>query len=78
MKTDVTIQDASSVAVDLHELLTVTEVADLLKVSKSWVYEHTRAREIKRSECLPHIRIGKYLRFDANAVRLFLTRKAHH
>lgn len=78
MKTDFPSPDTAGVAVDLHELLTVTEVAELLKVSKSWVYEHTRAREIRRSECLPHIRIGKYLRFDANAVRLFLTRKAHH
>jgi hypothetical protein len=30
-------------AAELFELLTVTDVAALLKVSKSWVYEHTRA-----------------------------------
>ena len=28
----------------LQELLTVDEVAALLKVSRSWVYEHTRRR----------------------------------
>ena len=28
----------------LHELLTVEDVAALLKVSRSWVYEHTRSR----------------------------------
>ena len=50
---------------DLHELLTVEDVATLLKVSKSWVYEHTRSRGIPRSERLPHIKIGKYVRFDA-------------
>jgi excisionase family DNA binding protein len=62
---------------ELHELLTVDEVAAYLKVSKSWVYEHTRAREVGRGECLPHIRIGKYLRFDAQAVQVFLARRAH-
>jgi hypothetical protein len=36
--------------VDLLELLTVEDVAALLKVSKSWVYEHTRSRGVPRSE----------------------------
>lgn len=60
---------------DLHELLTVDEVAAVLKVSRSWVYEHTRARGIPRSERLPHMKVGKYVRFDARAVRAFLDRK---
>jgi excisionase family DNA binding protein len=60
---------------DLHELLTVDEVAALLKVSKSWVYEHTRSRGIPRSERLPHLKLGKYVRFDAEAVRAFLNRR---
>lgn len=77
MKTDLTTLEPSNIAADLNELLTVTEVAELLKVSKSWVYEHTRAREMRHSESLPHIRIGKYLRFEAQAVRLFLARRAH-
>ncbi len=63
-------------APELHELLTVKDVAALLKVSKSWVYEHTRARFTPREERLPHIRIGKYLRFESHAVRDFLERKA--
>lgn len=61
--------------VDLHELLTVDEVAALLKVSRSWVYEHTRARGVPRSERLPHIKMGKYVRFEPRAVRAFLERK---
>jgi excisionase family DNA binding protein len=60
---------------DLHELLTVEEVAALLKVSKSWVYEHTRSRGVPRSERLPHLKLGKYVRFDAEAVRGFLNRR---
>ena len=60
----------------LYELLTVDEVAVLLKVSKSWVYEHTRARGIPRSDRLPHVKIGKYVRFDRRLVRAFIDRRA--
>ena len=62
-------------AVNVLELLTVSDVAALLKVSKSWVYEHTRARRTPRSDQLPHIRIGKYVRFDPALVRAFLDRQ---
>ena len=61
---------------ELHELLTVAEVAALLKVNKHWVYEHTRARTAAVTDRLPHIKIGKYVRFDPNAVRTFLDRQA--
>ena len=62
-------------AAGLIELLTVTDVAALLKVSKSWVYEHTRSRGAPRSDQLPHIKIGKYVRFDPELVRAFLDRQ---
>jgi hypothetical protein len=39
------------------------------------VYEHTRARGVPRSERLPHIKVGKYVRFDTRAVRAFLDKK---
>ena len=61
---------------DLHELLTVEDVAALLKVSRSWVYEHTRSRGTARTERLPYIKIGKYKRFDPRSVREFLMRRA--
>jgi excisionase family DNA binding protein len=60
---------------DLQELLTVEDVAALLKVSKSWVYEHTRSRAVPRSERLPHVKVGKYVRFDARLVRDFLVKR---
>jgi excisionase family DNA binding protein len=60
----------------LHELLTVEDVAALLRVSKTWVYEHTRSRGGARAERLPHIKIGKYKRFDAQAIREFLQRRS--
>jgi excisionase family DNA binding protein len=69
------VRDTAPSSADLHELLTVDEVAKVLKVSRSWVYEHTRSRGIPRSERMPHIKIGKYVRFDARAVREFLERK---
>ena len=60
---------------ELYELLTVNDVAALLKVSKSWVYEHTRSRGTSRSEQLPFIKIGKYVRFEPRSVRAFLRGK---
>ena len=61
---------------DLHELLTVEDVAALLKVSPSWVYEHTRSRGTARTERLPFIKIGKYKRFDPQSIREFLRRRS--
>ena len=54
---------------DLDALLTVDELAGLLKVPKSWIYEHTRKRG---TEKLPHIKLGKYIRFEEHAVREYL------
>jgi len=53
-------------------LLTVEEVADMLQVPKSWIYERTRRRG---QEQLPHLKVGKYLRFEELAVRDFLDRQ---
>ena len=60
---------------ELHELLTVDDVAALLRVSKNWVYEHTRRRKIACADCLPHIRIGKYLRFNGRDLRAYMNAK---
>src|SRR6202035_5567412 len=61
---------------DLHELLTVEDVATLLKVTRSCVYEPTRAPGAARAERLPYIKIGKYKRFDPRSVREFLLRRS--
>ena len=60
----------------LHELLTVAEVAGVLKVSKSWVYEHTRSRHPSRSDRLPFVKIGKFVRFDSVALTEFLATRS--
>jgi excisionase family DNA binding protein len=57
-------------------LLTVDDVAAVLKVSRSWVHEHTRARGTPRSGQLRHVKIGKYVRFEPAALRDFLARRA--
>ncbi len=60
---------------DLIELMTVADVAAILKVSKRWVYEHTCARDRPRVDRLPHLKIGKYVRFDPHLVRALLDRQ---
>jgi hypothetical protein len=40
------------------------------------VYEHTRSRGVPRLERLPHIKVGKYVRFDARSVHAFLLRRS--
>ncbi len=54
-----------------EELLTVGELAALLKVPPTWIYQRIRARA---SDRLPHLKIGKYLRFELSAVQAWLER----
>jgi len=53
-------------------LVDVQAIAQLLNVSVSWVYQNVRPRQGKNA--LPHIRVGKYLRFDPEQVLRFVTR----
>ena len=62
-------QPAPRVSPASEALLTVHEVAEFLKVPVSWVYERTRRRGAER---LPHIKIGKYLRFRFTEVQTYL------
>src|SRR5271169_2972404 len=50
---------------DRDPLLTIKEVAELLRVPISWVYGRTRKRALDR---LPGYRLGKYWRFSENEV----------
>ena len=50
-------------------LLSIDDVATLLKVPKSWVYGRTRRRGKDR---LPFLKLGKYVRFEEAAVRVWL------
>lgn len=46
--------------------LTVQEAADLLRVPVSWLYERTRTNSI------PHVKLGKYVRFDRDELAAWI------
>lgn len=59
-----------------EDILTPEELAERLKVSKSWVFEQTRNRaKIRNAHPLPCIRLGKYLRFSWSQVSEWLSQK---
>ena len=59
----------ASIESSVEELLTIDELANRLKVPKSWIYTHTRGRTKCR---LPYIKLGKYLRFSLPDVYAYL------
>ncbi len=60
----------------MDEILTPTQVAARLQVKPSWVYEQTRERaEVRNADPLPHIKMGRYLRFDWQDVLDWLERR---
>ena len=62
----------SSNAPKLEQLLTVRELAELLKVPPTWIYSRTRARSVNR---LPGLRLGKYWRFREADIVTWLERQ---
>ena len=54
------------------QLLNIAEVAELLKVPESWVYDRTRRRSADR---IPGFRLGKYWRFREADVLAWLERQ---
>ena len=59
-------------AANTCRLLTVQEVAELLQVPGSRVYARTRKRSV---QALPHIKLGKYIRFEESAITEFIRRQ---
>jgi excisionase family DNA binding protein len=55
-----------------NRLLTVQEVAEMLHVPVSWVYERTRKRSTER---IPGFRLGKYWRFSEVDVLAWIQRQ---
>ena len=48
-------------------LVTVKEMAERLSVPVSWLYQRTRLGQ----KVIPHLRLGKYIRFDLDEVMAF-------
>jgi excisionase family DNA binding protein len=47
-------------------LLTADEVASLMRVTTAWVYAESRRN------ALPHVRLGRYVRFRRSAIERWL------
>lgn len=54
------------------QLVSVPEMADILKVPVSWLYGRTRFGE----KSIPHVKFGKYIRFNPEEVIEFFRQKA--
>ena len=52
-------------------LATPQELAEILGVPVSWIYDRTRLGQ----SAIPHVKVGKYVRFDVYAVLQFLRDK---
>ncbi len=50
----------------MKKLMTAQQVAELLEVDPSWVYQETRACR------LPHVRLGRYRRFRLGAIERWI------
>lgn len=66
------VSESSAPANVQRALLSVEEVAALLKVPPSWVYDRTRLRTKER---IPGFRLGKYWRFREADVIAWLERQ---
>lgn len=54
------------------ELLTAEEMAVILGVPKTWIYSRTKLGQ----KGIPHVRVGKYVRFQKERVLEFLAKES--
>jgi excisionase family DNA binding protein len=57
---------------EIIDLLTADQLARKLNITVSWIYSHARN---KGDNSIPHLKIGKYIRFSESDVRLWLHSK---
>ena len=55
-----------------QELLTIKEMASRLKVKPSWLYFRTMQTG---DDAIPRMKFGKYIRFDAQKVMLWIEKQ---
>jgi len=51
-----------------QQLVTIKEMAAILRLPTSWLYQRTRLGP----SAIPHLKIGRYVRFDPREVITFL------
>ena len=51
-----------------EKLLTADDVAELMRVTRAWVYAETRRN------ALPHLRLGRYVRYRRSAIEAWMLR----
>lgn len=51
---------------DDDRLLTAGDVAELMRVTRSWVYAETR------KNAMPHLRLGRYVRYRRSAIEAWM------
>ena len=56
------------------KFLGVKELSDFLGVAKTWIYDRTREHG---PDTIPHIKLGKYVRFDIESPAFIEWLKAH-
>lgn len=54
---------------EVRRLVTVQEMAEILRVPRSWLYERTRLNQI------PHLKLGRYVRFEPEQVISYFKEK---
>jgi excisionase family DNA binding protein len=57
----------------MQDLLTVGELASLLRVPNSWIYARTAEGAV---ETIPHLKLGRHLRFRRSEVLSWV--EGHH
>lgn len=55
----------------MKNLITVQELAEILNVQVSWIYQRTSMGQ----EAIPHVKMGKYVRFDPQKVIDFFNKE---
>lgn len=62
---------AADSAPEVEEMIDVADAATLLKVPKSWIYQHAREGA---ADALPFVKVGKYTRFYESQLKEWLSR----
>jgi excisionase family DNA binding protein len=55
----------------ITDILTIDELAEMLRVKKMWIYQRTRPKGVRGG--IPHYRVGKLLRFDKAEILAWLS-----